>query len=151
MAMSEILHSQDGPHKVVDSVLVEPSGPYARREAGGAEMSVVEHLEELRRRLFVCVLAIGIGALATFLCYGPLLQFLLRPLPSQANALVTHNGTPGQKVSRTLLTPPVLPTLSRRPVRILQHHPISVWIFERLALFVPIRVECLDRFIPTAL
>src|SRR5262245_158379 len=40
-------------------------------------------------------------------------------------------------------------TLTLRPARVLQHHPISVWIFERLPLLVPIRVKCLDSSMTT--
>jgi sec-independent protein translocase protein TatC len=55
-------------------------------------MSLVGHLEELRRRLFFCVVAVVIGAIGAFLFYGPILEFLLTPLPIQANAIVPHDG-----------------------------------------------------------
>ena len=55
-------------------------------------MSLVEHLEELRRRLLFCVGAVIVGAFVAFLFYAPVLEFLLSPLPSQANALVGHGG-----------------------------------------------------------
>ena len=57
-------------------------------------MSLVAHLEELRSRLFCCVLAVAVGTVLAFIFYEPILQFLLNPLPSQANALATHTGTP---------------------------------------------------------
>jgi sec-independent protein translocase protein TatC len=92
--MTEILHSEESPHQVVVAALAAPEGRVALRATAGAEMSVVEHLEELRRRLCVCVGAVVLGALGAFLFYKPLLQLLLSPLPSQANTLVPHGGTP---------------------------------------------------------
>ena len=44
-----------------------------------ARMSLVEHLTELRNRLFKSVLAVTIGAVACFALYDPLLDFLVRP------------------------------------------------------------------------
>src|ERR1051325_1077718 len=58
--------------------------------ASDAAMTPVEHLEELRWRLAVCALAVVIGASASFFFYGPILEFFLRPLPVEANALWPH-------------------------------------------------------------
>jgi len=55
-------------------------------------MSLVDHLEEFRGRLFFCVVAVVIGASVAFVFYGPILQFLLTPLPVKANALVADGG-----------------------------------------------------------
>ena len=55
-------------------------------------MTLVDHLEELRRRLFFCVGAVVLGAFVAFVFHAPILEFLLSPLPSQANALVGHGG-----------------------------------------------------------
>jgi sec-independent protein translocase protein TatC len=55
-------------------------------------MSLVDHLEEVRGRLFFCVVAVVIGTSVAFLFYGPILQFLLTPLPVKANALVADGG-----------------------------------------------------------
>src|SRR6185295_18220655 len=43
-------------------------------------MSFLEHLAELRRRLIVCVVAVGIAFAVCYIFSGPLLQFLLAPL-----------------------------------------------------------------------
>ena len=48
------------------------------REAGG-EMTLVEHLEELRRRLFICLAAIGIAAIAGWFLFSPVLTLLRHP------------------------------------------------------------------------
>ena len=59
-------------------------------DAPDAAMTLVEHLEELRWRLAVCAVAVVIGASASFLFYGPILEFLLKPLPVKANVLLPH-------------------------------------------------------------
>jgi sec-independent protein translocase protein TatC len=43
-------------------------------------MTVVEHLEELRYRLFICIAAYLVMAIVAYIVYRPLLNFLLRPL-----------------------------------------------------------------------
>src|SRR5262245_50433619 len=91
---TDISYSQSYGSSGAESILAEPDALSDTREAGGAKMSLVAHLEELRYRLFFCVAAVGIGATVAFLFYEPILQFLLSPLPSQANALTTHNGKP---------------------------------------------------------
>jgi len=50
-------------------------------------MTLVDHLDELRRRLFFCVAAVVVGTAIAFTLRDPLLAFLLRPLPAQAGAL----------------------------------------------------------------
>ena len=56
-----------------------------------ATMSVIEHLEELRRRLIVIALAIGAAAVAGFFLAEPVLALLRAPLPEEYRTLfVTH-------------------------------------------------------------
>ena len=43
-------------------------------------MTVVEHLEELRRRLFVCLAAVALGAVAAYSQAGRVLAWLARPV-----------------------------------------------------------------------
>jgi len=92
--ITDMLHSESDEHDATDSTLDRSDVPDEMRETASAEMSVIEHLEELRRRLFFCVLAVGIGAVVAFIFYQPIVQFLLSPLPSKANVLATHNGKP---------------------------------------------------------
>src|SRR4029079_16918062 len=55
-------------------------GPRGRGRADdGATMSVVEHLAELRRRLFVALGAVAVGATVGFVLYGRILRFLQDP------------------------------------------------------------------------
>jgi sec-independent protein translocase protein TatC len=49
------------------------------QEQSGA-MSFMEHLEELRRRLIVCVIAVGVCFIVCYMFSGPILNFLLKPL-----------------------------------------------------------------------
>ena len=58
----------------------------------GAQMTLIEHLTELRSRLFYSILAIVIGSIIGFIFYEPILHFLLLPLPREANLLTPKNG-----------------------------------------------------------
>lgn len=49
---------------------------------GGAPMSIVEHLTELRHRLVVSVAALAVGAAVGFALYDPILRFLVGPYVS---------------------------------------------------------------------
>jgi sec-independent protein translocase protein TatC len=49
-------------------------------ETAGARMSFLEHLEELRKRLLVCVVALGVGFLVAFAFIDRLYAFIMRPL-----------------------------------------------------------------------
>ena len=42
-------------------------------------MTLVEHLEELRHRLIVCIIAVGCGAVIGWFLYGPVLNLILNP------------------------------------------------------------------------
>jgi sec-independent protein translocase protein TatC len=54
----------------------------------GAVMSLVDHLSELRTRLFRCILAVVAGSLVGFYFAVPIRNFLLEPLPGgQAQVL----------------------------------------------------------------
>jgi sec-independent protein translocase protein TatC len=62
-------------------------------EPEGASMTLVEHLEELRRRLFYCALAVAIGSIVAFIFWDQILGFLLLPLPRAAVAISSGHGT----------------------------------------------------------
>ena len=55
-------------------------GTETEASKGPVSMSFLDHLEELRRRLLVCVVAIGIAFVVCYAFSGPILRFLLRPL-----------------------------------------------------------------------
>ena len=49
-------------------------------ELTGGQMSLIEHLNELRSRLIKCIVAIGIGGLVIWIFYDPIFHFLIQPL-----------------------------------------------------------------------
>src|SRR5579859_497549 len=57
-----------------------------------SSMPLVEHLEELRWRIFKCLGAIVVGAIVAFIFRDQIMTFLQAPLPDQANALQTKAG-----------------------------------------------------------
>lgn len=50
-------------------------------ERGSGAMTLIEHLQELRRRLLISVAAVGVGSVVGFLFWDRVLGFLLSPLP----------------------------------------------------------------------
>lgn len=53
--------------------------PEVKEQQPIAEMSVVDHLQELRRRLIVAILSVGAGSLACFYFVEDLMQWIIRP------------------------------------------------------------------------
>lgn len=47
---------------------------------GDGQMSLVEHLNELRSRLIKCIIAVALGALVVWIFYDQVLEFLKQPL-----------------------------------------------------------------------
>jgi sec-independent protein translocase protein TatC len=91
MAASDI---EQGPVGVLNGQGATPP-PDEDAEDQGAAMTLVEHLEELRRRLFISILAVVVGAVVAFIFWQPILGFLLTPLPNITNAILNgHHGGP---------------------------------------------------------
>lgn len=64
-----------------------PSGPNPDEgEGAGAVMTLVEHLEELRRRLIVALIAIAVCTAVAFIFWDPILGFLLTPMPTVSSS-----------------------------------------------------------------
>jgi len=62
-------------------------------------VTLVDHLDEVRYRLLVCVAAVMVGATVAFVFHDPILALLLRPLPAQAGGLVALGG--GHRIAVT--------------------------------------------------
>src|SRR5258708_3839036 len=52
-------------------------------EDNGSSMSLVEHLEELRWRIFKALIAIAVAACVAFVFRGQIVRFLELPLPTK--------------------------------------------------------------------
>jgi sec-independent protein translocase protein TatC len=86
-----------------------------RRLPRGEEATLVEHVEELRQRVFVAIGAIAAGTVAAFIVHDRILDVLTRPLPLAHRHLVTFGVTEPFTVSLSvsvyagiLLASPVL-------------------------------------------
>lgn len=55
------------------------SGADEPRRSAGEDMTLFEHLAELRTRLFRCIVAIVVGLVVGFLVYQPVLNVLIQP------------------------------------------------------------------------
>ena len=60
-----------------------------RRLGHGEEATLVEHVEELRQRIFVCLGALLAGFIATYAIHRHLLHWLNRPLPAHVGKPIT--------------------------------------------------------------
>ena len=56
------------------------------------EMPFLDHLEELRRRLIKCLIALGVGSFVGFLYTAPIMTFLNAPAASSGIHLVAIDG-----------------------------------------------------------
>jgi sec-independent protein translocase protein TatC len=55
----------------------------------GGKMSFLEHLDELRKRLILCVIALVVGCVISFAFIGQIFNFVIGPL----KAMLSHGGT----------------------------------------------------------
>jgi sec-independent protein translocase protein TatC len=60
-----------------------------RRLDHGEEATLVEHLEELRQRIFVCLGALGVGFAIGYVIHARLIHWLSEPLPAKNQPLIT--------------------------------------------------------------
>ena len=78
MADADALRDASPSGVAVPPVSTPPTPPAVPE---GAVMSLVDHLSELRTRLFRCILAVVAGSLVGFYYAAPVRNFLLEPLP----------------------------------------------------------------------
>jgi sec-independent protein translocase protein TatC len=60
-------------------------------------MTMVEHLEELRRRVFIALIAIAAGAIVGWFLYNPVLHFILHPYTAACRSLPIGSRPPGAR------------------------------------------------------
>ncbi|WP_376797647.1 twin-arginine translocase subunit TatC [Thermogemmatispora sp.] len=72
------------------------------QEEDGASMTLVEHLEELRWRIFKSLIAVVVGAILAFIFREPILRFLTLPLPTLTAGL--RLGPHGELAGKGLIT-----------------------------------------------
>jgi len=73
-----------------------------RRLGYGEEATLGEHLEELRRRLFIIIGAVVLAAIVAFVFHNHVLDFLNNPLPSDRRRVTTLTVTEPFTVSITV-------------------------------------------------
>jgi sec-independent protein translocase protein TatC len=110
-----------------------PAPPDEEEGGSGGQMTLVEHLEELRRRIFICLGAIIVFSILAYIFNGQLLSLLLWPLPKAANAL---NGTHDSKIVVTQIGEAFTVTLKLSlAVGIALATP--VWLYELWSFVAP--------------
>jgi len=72
-----------------DDLLATMFAPGEDDENDPSAMSLVDHLEELRWRIFKSLIAIAVGSIIAFIFRGYIVHFLQMPLPQTADSL-TH-------------------------------------------------------------
>lgn len=72
---------------------IEPTTLGEPEDEMGGVMTLVEHLEELRRRLLISIIAIAVCSTVAFFFWDPIFGLLLSPLPSlSSTANIMQNG-----------------------------------------------------------
>jgi sec-independent protein translocase protein TatC len=103
-------------------------------------MTMVEHLEELRRRVFIAFIAIAVAAIAGWLLYGPVFTFLLHSYTVACQHLPAKNQPP-QGCDAVVVSGVVEPFLIR----------LKVSMYTGLAIALPVVMFQLWRFITPGL
>jgi sec-independent protein translocase protein TatC len=85
-----------------------------KRREQPTTMSIVEHLEELRFRLTVCIVAIGVGAVLGWFLFPPVMNYLRGPFCDAVATLPASQRPPSG--CSLLFTGPVEPFLIRLKV-----------------------------------
>lgn len=106
----------------------------------GGRMTLVEHLTELRRRIIVSLVAIGVGAIVVFAFYGPVLDFLAGPYERVTRGAAQCGGDPSRGCD-LIVTDPLAPFLVR----------LKIAGYGGLALSIPVVFWQIWRFVTPGL
>ncbi len=71
-----------------------PQALRRRERSSDGAMTLVEHLEELRRRLFICLGAIGVGSVVGWFLYNPVLGLMTNPYCDWVHSLPPRQRPP---------------------------------------------------------
>jgi sec-independent protein translocase protein TatC len=104
-------------------------------------MTVVEHLDELRRRLIISLAAVGIASVVGFVLYRRIFEWLLNPYRSAIEALPARARPPGALGQSLVATSPTEPFLTF----------IKIGLFTGILLALPVLLYQLWRFITPGL
>lgn len=104
-------------------------------------MTVVEHLEELRRRLLIALLAVGLAAVVGFVFFDRILELLLEPYRDALAQLPASARPEGALEGKLVYSGPIDPFLTF----------LKVGFFAGLLLALPIVMWQLWRFVTPGL
>ena len=83
-------------NEAVEPRTTQAPGPQMVDDPGAplepATMTLVDHLAELRRRIAISIVAIGLGSVIGFLLAEPIIKLLLTPLPDAEVVFLTLGG-----------------------------------------------------------
>src|SRR5687768_18501141 len=108
-----------------------PLIPARRRRSSEASMTLVQHLEELRRRLIISAAAVAVGSIGGFILYRPVLEFLQEPYRQAASSL------PETITEKLIVTTPTEPFLA----------VLEIGLFVALMPVPPVGLYQLETFI----
>jgi sec-independent protein translocase protein TatC len=96
-----------------------------RRVAPDDQLTVVEHLDELRRRILISVVALVVGFTVAWILRNPIVDLLLEPLPDGQDRPITLSPTePFFTVLKVCLWSAIL-------------FALPVWLFQLYAFVIP--------------
>jgi sec-independent protein translocase protein TatC len=110
-----------------------------RRDPDGS-MTVVDHLEELRKRLVICLIAVAVGAIAGWALYPLVFKLLIHSYKQACEALPPHNKPPipcDTLVAQSILEPFIV--------------RLKVSVFTGFAIALPVVLFQLWRFVTPGL
>src|SRR5918999_4142062 len=89
-----------------------------RRSSEDRTMTIVEHLEELRKRLIISLAAVGVASIVGFVFYGRIFQFVLGPYRDALRAIPAGSRPPGALRDSLIATSPTEPFLTFLKIRL---------------------------------
>jgi sec-independent protein translocase protein TatC len=101
----------------------------------------MEHLEELRKRLIISVIAVAVGSVVGYALYGPIFRFLLGPYRTALANLPPEVRPPGTLSNSPIATAPAEPFLTF----------VKIGLFVGFMLALPVLLYQLWRFITPGL